>query len=453
MSKPFSLTLNEGQQAGLNLLENWLSDPHAPKVFRLRGRAGTGKSALIGAFYDSVKTLNQVLNTFGLPPVELFITATTNQAAEELNKKVTEPKVTTIYSLLNLTVRDHEGDSYLTQRKRTTVIDTINAKVAFNHATPVIIIDEASYVAPDLVEYLSSAMDQLPDLRIIFVYDHKQILPVNYDSCYVDDICDESNSVLHELTQNERFLSHGNSAIAKAADSLCKVIGDDNLSIEDIVEGPDLEFISKDNAIDIALKHLRSPEYMWNLDHFVYVAHTNNNVQDSNDALYRILHGNKDYLSVTGIHLTVNSLVKNSVQTHLVNLRNNQKVTLLGKTHEAESCVNTHGVELKEVYLRRQFDTETTCAFVPLDWNQYRKEMKLAQEIMDWPKFYFLKDCVADLRLSYCSTVFKAQGRSCNYVIVDVDDILQKCSSLDQAKRLIYVAITRARVKVYLMMD
>lgn len=453
MSKPFSLTLNEGQQTGLHLLETWLSDPHAPKIFRLRGRAGTGKSLLVGAFYNSVKTINQVLDTFGLPPVELFITATTNQAAEELNKKVTEPKVTTVFSLLNLTVRDWEGESNLVQRKNTHVTDSINAVIAFNDATPVIIIDEASYVAPDLVEYLSIAMDALPELRIIFVYDHKQILPVNYDSCYVDDICDESNSILYELTQNERFLSQGDSAIAKAADSLCNVIGDDSLEIQEIVEGPDLEFISKDKAIIMALKHLRSHEYMWNLDHFVYVAHTNNNVQDSNDALYRTLHGDQNYLDVSGIHLTVNSLVKNSVQTNLVNLRNNQKVTLIGRTHEEASCTTVHDVALKEVYLRRQFDTEQTCAFVPLDWGQYRRELKSSQELREWTKFYFLKDCVADLRLSYCSTVFKAQGRSCDYVIVDIDDILQKSASLDQAKRLIYVAITRARKKVYLMMD
>lgn len=453
MSKPFSLTLNEGQQAGLNLLENWLSDPHAPKVFRLRGRAGTGKSALIGAFYDSVKTLNQVLNTFGLPPVELFITATTNQAAEELNKKVTEPKVTTIYTLLGLTIRESEGESELSRRKNTDIIDAIRDKTAFNEATPVVIIDEASYVSPDLAIYIDIAMNRLPDLRVIFVYDDKQILPVNYDSCYVDEICDESNSVLHELTQNERFLSHGDSAIAKAADSLCKVIGNDDLEIEEIIEGPDLEFITKQQALELSLCHLRGHEYMWNLDHFVYLAHTNNNVQDSNDCLYREIHGNRNYLEVNGIHLTVNSLVKNSVQNNLVNLRNNQKVTLLSATHEGPSCVTTYDVALREVYLRRQFDDQDTCAFVPVDWSQYRKEMKDAADERDWKKFYFLKDCVADLRLSYCSTVYKAQGRSCNYVVVDVDDILQKSASLDQAKRLIYVAITRARKKVYLMMD
>jgi ATP-dependent exoDNAse (exonuclease V) alpha subunit len=114
-----------------------------------------------------------------------------------------------------------------------------------------------------------------------------------------------------------------------------------------------------------------------------------------------------------------------------------------------------HGVEVNYINLIRSHDhrDNTIVVTVAANTSEYLTAIANARNAKDWSTYYGLKDGVADLRLSYASTVYKSQGKSCNYVMVDVADILEKSSSLDEAKRLLYVAITRARRKVYLIWD
>lgn len=450
MKLPFTLPLNEGQQAGLDQLEDWLLDPNAPPIFRLRGRAGTGKSVLVSGLYDAVDTLNKVLSAFTLPTCKLYLTATTNQAAEELNNKIKEADVVTIHSLLNLTVHDFEGESSLVMRKNRTVIDQFAFSVRDGHQLGLVIIDEASYVGKDLMSHLSELLDAIPTIRIMFVYDHKQLLPVFEDTCYVDEVCDDTNSILFELTENERFIAGNESAIARAADDLCSVIGNDDLDIMEIEEGIDLHYISSDQAIDICLKHFREPEYKWNPYHCIYIAHTNLNIVDSNKVLHEELEGIMEPLDILGMHLISNGIVLSTNNAAAPLLRNNQKVTLVSGQRTFDTF---HGVRVGRLPLMSKPDQPVQVLTVALDSPAYLERMQKAKQDKDWTVFYALKDQVADLRLSYGSTVYKAQGKSCNFVIVDVADILDKSRTLDEAKRLLYVAITRARKKVYLIMD
>ena len=450
MKLPFTLPLNEGQQDGLDKLENWLLDPQAPQIFRLRGRAGTGKSVLVAGLYDSVKVLNQVLATFGMPQCEIKLTATTNQAAEELNSKIKEAEVTTIHSLLCLTVTEFNGESKTVLRKNHQVTDNFSFSLRNGHETAIVIIDEASYMSAVLMDYLEELLIAIPTLRVVLVYDHKQLLPINYDTCYVDEVCDDTNSILHELTQNERFLSGDSSAIAIAADELCLVIGDDNKQISDIEEGADLVYITSEQAIDVCLQHFREPEYKWNAYHCLYVAHTNLNVVDSNRVLHEELEGDMEPLDVLGMHLTLNAPVFNTNAPEIPLARNNQKVTLVNGPRYHSTI---HGVRVASLPVMAKPNVPPIVLSVALDSTQLLATMKKAASEKNWTVYYDLKNFVADLRLSYGSTVYKAQGKSCNYVIVDVADILDKSRTLDEAKRLLYVAITRARRKVYLILD
>ena len=51
-----------------------------------------------------------------------------------------------------------------------------------------------------------------------------------------------------------------------------------------------------------------------------------------------------------------------------------------------------------------------------------------------------------DLRLAYASTVNKAQGSTYDNVYIDLNDI-GKCYDKDQVRRMLYVALSRARHK------
>lgn len=456
MKVPFvSVALNEGQQKGLELITDWLSDPNSPQIFRLRGRAGTGKSVLVAAMYNEIEILNQAMSLFKLPEYLIHLTATTNQAAEELNTKIKEAEVVVIHSYLSLTVFEYEGESNLRQRKNTRLDSLVPFSVRVNKNPLLIVIDEASYVGDELLPYIKSLLKDYKNIKVMYVYDHKQLLPVNEDTCLIDVVYNDTNSLLYELTENERFQSYSNSAIAVAADNLCSVIGNDDLDIPDIEEGEDLQFITSEEAMDVALNHFKEGEYRWNSNHMLYVAHTNINVVDTNEALYEVLNPNSDhYLTVSGMHLVNNSIYQ-PIANSPPQLRNNQKVTVLSLKDNPTSF-NFHGVDVVVLPVIKGAGTKNSDSInvtVAVNPSAYLNALKSARTKAQWDKFYPLKNQVCDLRLSYGSTVYKSQGKSCNYVMVDVADILDKSRSLDEAKRLLYVAITRARKKVYLIWD
>lgn len=453
MNLPFtSIALNEGQQTGLNKIIDWLSDPSSPRVFRLKGRAGTGKSLLVASMYEEIEAVNQALSLFKLPFQDIQLTATTNQAADELSQKITKADVRVIHSYLSLTVHDYNGETHLAQRKNTSVFDLVPYNVRIGKDNLVIVIDEASYVGKDLNNYLNLLLEAHKNIKIMFVYDHKQLLPVGETTCVIDELYDESDSIVHELTENERFLSFSNSAIAVAADAICNTISDDSLEIPDIEEGEDLQFITTDEALDIALNHFKEAEYRWNPNHMLYVAHTNKNVVEANEILYTELVGDRHPLSVSGIHLTNNSMYSPLGKSAPPTLRNNQKVTIASSPRELKPLVIA-GVDVVSVLVYPSSKKISDPIYVNVAFNssQYLSAIASAKRLANWTVYYELKESIADLRLSYASTVYKAQGKSCNYVMVDIQDILEKSSTLDEAKRLLYVAITRAKKKVYLI--
>ena len=61
-------------------------------------------------------------------------------------------------------------------------------------------------------------------------------------------------------------------------------------------------------------------------------------------------------------------------------------------------------------------------------------------------KAYMIENHYVDLRLAYASTVNKAQGSTYDNVYIDLNDI-GKCYDKDQVRRMLYVALSRARHK------
>jgi ATP-dependent exoDNAse (exonuclease V) alpha subunit len=57
-----------------------------------------------------------------------------------------------------------------------------------------------------------------------------------------------------------------------------------------------------------------------------------------------------------------------------------------------------------------------------------------------------------DLRAAYAQTINKSQGSTYDQVFIDLDDV-SKCRNPNQLARMLYVAVSRARTRVYFTGD
>ena len=83
------------------------------------------------------------------------------------------------------------------------------------------------------------------------------------------------------------------------------------------------------------------------------------------------------------------------------------------------------------------------------DFDQFTKYLKKLVKDKNWYKYYYYKEHVADLRNTDVLTVHKAQGSTFDNVLIDLSD-LSTCRNPDEFRRLMYVAFTRAKNKVFL---
>ena len=88
---------------------------------------------------------------------------------------------------------------------------------------------------------------------------------------------------------------------------------------------------------------------------------------------------------------------------------------------------------------------------VPLidDRDHLRDVTKYLARLKKWGPYYDLQRTFPDLRMRDACTVHKSQGSTYDFVFIDLGDI-SRCNNPDQVARMLYVAASRARIRVYL---
>ena len=93
-----------------------------------------------------------------------------------------------------------------------------------------------------------------------------------------------------------------------------------------------------------------------------------------------------------------------------------------------------------------------TKYFCPDNYKAHAALLKQARENKDNDAIRELMETWVDLRPAYAQTVNKSQGSTYDNVLIDLNDI-SKCNSGAQIARMLYVAVSRARERVYLYGD
>ncbi len=416
-----AVNLNQGQQAAADAFFEFLLTPG--KEFIIAGAAGVGKTTLMSYIIDTI--MEQYFKTcemLGIKPEydEVVMTASTNKAAEVLGVAVNRP-TSTIHSFLNLRV----SPDYATGK--TVLARTRNWTV---HQRKIIFIDECSMIDSDLYHILHEGTE---NCKIVYVGDHNQLAPVFEKLSPIYN----QGSPFYELTEPMR--NNGQSALMAVCQQLRETVETNVFKPIQIVPGV-IDLLTDDNA----------PQTM--IDTFVpgpnlnsrILAYTNKQVGLYNQFI-------REERQLPDLFTVGEVLVNNAaIQTKAWKLSVEQEVKVVDDQGLKDVVITKDvTITVQVLSLETSFGERLNQIMVPTDRLHMDQLDKWFTKTKNWERKYFLKENFPDLRPRDAATVHKSQGSSYDSVFIDLDNI-SKVTQPDVAARMLYVAFSRARHRIYL---
>jgi len=427
-AKPLTdYNLNQEQRDAAEAFLEFLFSPE--KEFIISGAAGVGKTYLMNYIIDNtMPRYLEMCQLLSMPAIydNVVMTATTNKAADVLSQSVGRP-AGTIHSFFNLTVRDDYSTG------ETTIKKTTRWKI---HQGKIIFIDEASMIDTELWKTLHEGTQ---DCKLVYVGDRHQLAPVQEDLSPVY----KHNSPMVELLQPMR--NAGQPALMAICQQLRDTVATGKFNPIRLVPG----VIDLLNGQDMQAEILRVFQQQTHAARIL--AYTNKRVIEYNNHI-RSIRSLPDRFTV-GEYLVASSVVHTKtgnipVETELEVLVN----------HGADRIEidPKHNIQLDVDYLDIKTSLGERYNRIPVMTNRqhfdeltrYYSQVK----VKDWTKFFYLKNNIADLRPRDAATVHKSQGSTYDTVFIDIGNI-STCHQPQQVARMLYVAFSRARTRVFLYGD
>ena len=347
-----------------------------------------------------------------------MLTATTNKAAVELGKRA-PIHAATIYSALGLTVKP----DYATGVDK--VVD--NSRNMLTNS--IVFIDEASMIDNQLLKHISNKCHRC---KVVFILDERQLLAVNATG--TPALEKAGSNVLH-LTQIMR--QGAGSFIRQIGQELRDAINGGDIPDEitdgvDIVACSDIEFKEQVDRV------FSNPDY--SIDDGRILTWTNKEVHKYNTYVRKLRYGSTEprigEQLVTRKPIFTSSGSFAHFNEEIVKVRDINETTMEG--------VDVYSILLDDSYVRciQAKDQLVVDALL-------KAAAKEARKSNSWYTYYSIKEMFSDLRPVYAGTVHTSQGSTYNEVFIDAGDLF-KCKKQNELLRLLYVAITRARTKVWL---
>ena len=300
------------------------------------------------------------------------------------------------------------------------------------HTDLIIFLDEASMTDRKL---LTITRESTLNCKLIYVGDHCQLTPVKET---VSPVFSQRLS-MHVLTEPMR--NSGQPALMALCNQFRNTVETGQFSSITLTPGViDLVDLTELQAeIDKAFIDADTDAKI--------LAYTNNRVNDYNDYI-RELRGLTDTYTV-GEHLVNNSAVDMGRDKKMLSVE--ERVTITKLSEYTDFIDIEPDVQLEVRYATLTNDFLTTYTDVPLPENKehYQALIKHYQKVKNWVTYFELKNKYPDLRPCDACTVHKSQGSTYDTVFIDLDNI-GSCHNPDQVARMLYVAISRARNRIFL---
>lgn len=423
-----TLTLNEGQALASEGFFEFLLGPE--KELNISGAGGVGKTFLLGHLIDEI--LPKYFDTCKMMGVEpeyssVHMTATTNKAAEVLGQQTGRP-TSTVHSFFGLKVVDDykTGESKVSKSTSWTVYSNI-----------ILIIDESSMIDRQLYEFI---MEGTCKSKVVYVGDKNQMAPVKET---LSPVYKRVGIPMFELLEPMRTMIPELHALNTQCRDTVES-GENSMGIFDfkpikIVPGI-IDWLSDEQFQDEIDTRFADPSH----DN-VILAYRNTRVVQFNDYV-RQLRG-------LPTHFTAGeSLVSNSAPRFgKFSLSVEDEIRILSMQDEVQEFVISEEANIstpvRYALVENSFGEQCNIP-IPMDTGHVAELIKYFKKIKKWHAYYYMRNNLPDLRQRDARTVYKIQGSSvAGTVYIDASD-LSTCHNPSQAARQIYVAVSRARMRV-----
>ena len=415
-------TFTTDQDNTINQFVSFMLDPDR-KVMVINGRPGCGKTYLIPHLIEKAIDISKLLGSLLNMNNDLTfqLTATTNQAAEVLSEK-TGRQAITIHSFLGLRVQNDFNTGK-------TKLSPTNAWQVYSNV--ILFVDEMSMADTELLNYIDKAT---VNCKVVYVLDKNQILPVfESDIPLIKKYPIDSN-----LTQIVR--QGAGNPIINYAHLLCDAI-ENGTAIPQIPASNNIIFLDAQDFKQKIIDCYSEPD----AEHrFKTLAWTNNKVLKYNKFIRGLKHTTP--LIQVDEYLVSNDTYSLDSTGHNTLLKNQEEIRVM-KASDLIVDPETN-IEYQDITYRRKNGFVYTVKR-PLDYENVAQLLKYYGKTKQFPALFALKNAMLDLRPVHACTVHKSQGSTYESVFIDIDDICSN-NKINEVKRLILVAITRASDKVYI---
>jgi hypothetical protein len=366
------------------------------KEFCLTGQAGTGKTYMLYSILGETA----------------IYCATTNKAASVLRTLTGHAQ--TIHSLLHLTVRNDFSTG------KTSLVRDPKASPIRN---AIIVVDEASMVDKQLY---AVAKEMCADSKIIWVGDDAQLPPVSsgrFSVFKLDLPTANLNQVMRSL--ETPVLTELSTALRAA------VFSGNNISISE--RPPAICRLNSQTAHEVVTRLVR--EDQWH--NCILLSYTNARTA----AAVKVIRGaaNKPPTLIPGDVVIVNSAFRYSPSPGVqewIPTDSMVEILRVSPIPSSPHLIVAH--------------TDIGDLITYKDNSKLQADITKAAAAKDWNLYFQLRESFIDLRHAEALTIHKSQGSTFDTVFVDLSSLFT-CRDPNERRRLLYVACSRARHRLYLV--
>lgn len=413
--------LNMGQSHAADEFFKFLLGPDKEMI--ISGPGGCGKTHLMGYMIDEVMPrYHSTCKLMGIAPMYTGVqmTATTNQAAEELSKATKRP-CKTIHSFMNLRVTENHatGGTSIKKTKAWTV-----------HRNLVVFVDEAPMIDTILRNHI---LEGTWDCKIVYVGDDCQLAPVK------EPISPIYRAGLLDVPLTEQMRTNI-PELQLVNDTLRSRVPKTEFGAIQLAPGL-VDWLDGD-----AMQAAVDEHFLQKQSNSRIMAYTNEAVIEYN-AYVRGMRGLPQMLT-EGEFLVCNSAYapkgEGNETLHVQSLVRVSEAA----DHYFEMPITEHAkMWVQYVNLEDRHGNIIQRVPVPADRQHYKSLIQYFANNKDWGMYFFIKNNFPDLRERDASTVYKAQGSTYDISFIDVANI-STCNRPDVVARMLYVATSRARHRI-----
>lgn len=401
----------------------------------LEGSAGTGKTTLIGWIVEALQS--ELKETTG-KNYKALMTAPTNKAVEVLREKgaicqAIYSDYCTLHSALCLryTIDEKSGEEVFAP-------DKSNREIRLT-GTTILVVDEASMIGAELLQYVEQQIEKKPYLKVIFIGDIKQLPPVNEETSPI------FTKGYHRLSLKE--------IIRQAAENPIIPLSNDIYQLNNF----------KDHINAKGLGYTFTKDRSAIIRHFVkhrddlgvrYLGYTNACVNAFNEEVRREIfhHPNKIEMGETIIFDRPFEVIEldDLGDPYKYIYTNNQEVLVEQievRDEEISFPSNKDGgkqkLRLKYYWVNESFPIlHSDSEYLFADLLETLRRKAINRDFF-WRDLYLVRDHFVAFKHRYALTVHKAQGSTYREVFLDYDDMMRN-RKIPEREKMLYTAVTRA---------